>query len=91
VTGINNDVKNEALFDTKDHAVELTNKEKQLVLLLVSNVNNYVSIERIKDEVWNDSYVNDVDVRMCIKNIRKKTSKDFICSLRGVGYRVVKG
>lgn len=89
--GYKYDVKNEALFDTKDHAVELTNKEKQLVLLLVSNVNNYVSIERIKDEVWNDSYVNDVDVRMCIKNIRKKTSKDFICSLRGVGYRVVKG
>jgi len=59
--------------------------------LLVSNINTYVSIERIKDEIWNDSYVNDVDVRMCIKNIRKKCSKEFISSLRGVGYRVVKG
>jgi DNA-binding response OmpR family regulator len=88
--GYKYDVKNETLYDIKDNVIELTNKEKQLVLLLVSNVNNYVSIERIKDEVWNDSYVNDVDVRMCIKNIRKKSSKDFIVSLRGVGYRVVK-
>lgn len=88
--GYSYDVKNELLYDSSDIVVDLTNKEKQLVLLLVSNINNYVPIDRIKDEVWNDSYVNDVDVRMCIKNIRKKTSKDFISSQRGVGYRVVK-
>jgi DNA-binding response OmpR family regulator len=85
------DIKSEALYDSSNTTINLTNKEKQLLLLLVSNINTYVSIERIKDEIWNDSYVNDVDVRMCIKNIRKKCSKEFISSLRGVGYRVVKG
>lgn len=84
------DIKNETLYDKNRTVINLTHKEKQLLLLLVLNINNFVSMESIKDEVWNDSYINDVDVRVCIRNLRKKTSNEFILSSRGLGYRVVK-
>ncbi|MCK9161265.1 MAG: response regulator transcription factor [Arcobacteraceae bacterium] len=84
------DIKNETLYDKYKSVINLTHKEKQLLLLLVLNINNFVSMESIKDEVWNDSYINDVDVRVCIRNLRKKTSNEFILSSRGLGYRVVK-
>ncbi|QOG11927.1 response regulator transcription factor [Arcobacter sp. FWKO B] len=88
--GYSYDIKNEILYKNNE-IIGLTNKEKSVVFLLVSNLNNYVPIERIKDEVWQDSYINDVDVRMCIKNIRKKSDKDFITSMRGLGYKIDKG
>lgn len=68
--------------------VALTKKESEVILCLITNKNQYVSIEKLRSEVWDDKFINEADIRVCIKNIRTKTSKDFIKNQRGIGYRV---
>ncbi len=43
----------------------------------------------IIEEVWENKEALETDVRMCIKRIRDKTTKDFIKNKRGLGYCLV--
>lgn len=88
---LNNDfiydfTKNE-LFKQKK-IVNLTKKEQEVILCLITNKNQYVSIEKLRYEVWEDKFINEADIRVCIKNIRAKTSKNFIINQRGIGYKL---
>jgi len=68
--------------------INLTKKERRVVFCLVSNKNQFVSIEKLRTEVWEDKYICEADIRVCIKKIRDKTSKDFITNQRGIGYKI---
>ena len=68
--------------------VELTKKEQEIVFCLISHKDQYVSIEKLRFEVWNDKFINESDIRVCIKNIRQKSFKDFILNKRGIGYKI---
>jgi DNA-binding response OmpR family regulator len=68
--------------------IALSRQQKEVVFTLISRANSFVSMDQLKDAVWEECYTNDVDVRMCIANIRKKTSKTFIQSRRGYGYKI---
>ena len=88
---LNNDfiydfTKNE-LFKQKK-IINLTKKEQEVILCLITNKNQYVSIEKLRYEVWEDKFINEADIRVCIKNIRAKTSKNFIINQRGIGYKL---
>lgn len=88
---LNNDfiydfTKNE-LFKQKK-LVNLTKKEQEVILCLITNKNQYVSIEKLRYEVWEDKFINEADIRVCIKNIRAKTSKNLIINQRGIGYKL---
>lgn len=71
-----------------DEIINLTKKESDVVFCLVSNKNQYISIETLRSEVWDDKYICEADIRVCIKKIRDKTSKEFIVNQRGIGYKI---
>lgn len=72
----------------KDNNIDLTLKEKDLIHFLISNKNCFCEIEMIRENVWEGKEINHADIRMYIRKIRLKTNKDFIISLRGVGYKI---
>ena len=71
-----------------DIKINLTKKESETIFCLITNKNQFVSIEKLRFEVWDDKYINEADIRVCIKNIRDKTSKQFIINQRSVGYKI---
>ncbi|MGM0534105.1 MAG: response regulator transcription factor [Campylobacterota bacterium] len=79
------------LYDANQEQVGLSKHQKEVVFTLISRANTFVTMDQLKDTVWEECYINDVDVRMCIANIRKKTSKTFIQSRRGYGYKIITG
>ena len=78
----------EEILYHNDEAIALTKIQKKVVFTLISRIDCFVSMDDLKEQVWEQLYVNDVDVRMCIANIRKKTDKNFIKSQRGYGYKI---
>ena len=79
-------LKNELFLD--NNLINLTKKESEVVFCLVSNKNQLVNIEKLRTEVWDDKYICEADIRVCIKKIRDKTSKEFIKNQRGIGYKI---
>ncbi|AXH12611.1 response regulator transcription factor [Halarcobacter bivalviorum] len=71
-----------------EEVITLTKKENEVVFCLVSNKNQYISIEQLRSEVWEDKYICEADIRVCIKKIRDKTSKELIKNQRGIGYKI---
>ncbi|RXJ87378.1 response regulator transcription factor [Arcobacter sp. CECT 8985] len=81
------DIIKKQLFDDQKE-ISLTKKQNKVIFFLISNKNNFVSIETLRTEVWDDKYISEADIRVCIKKIRDKTSKDFIKNQRGLGYKI---
>lgn len=73
-----------------EKAVELTEKEREILVLFLSNPSRVISRERILNSVWGanaDPLTNVVDVY--IGRLRKKLDldKETLKNIRGVGYR----
>ena len=84
-------------FDLKQELLTLYGKEiflseneKKIIILLVKNLNRFVSSEIIKEAVWSEKSVGDSEIRMTLKKIRDKTNKDLIVNVRGLGYKIEK-
>ena len=78
-----------------NQAVNLTLKEYNLLALLVKNADCVVTRERILSEVWDYEYVGETrTLDMHVKSLRSKlaeySDKQFITTIRGVGYKFVK-
>lgn len=68
-------------------SVNLTNKETLLLKSLMDNKNKVVSIETLKENIWNTQDVSDVTVRTVIKRLKDKiVDEDFIITKKGIGY-----
>jgi DNA-binding response OmpR family regulator len=87
-SGFSYDIVKQVLYN-KEKVVALTQKEQEVVFCLISSKNQFVSMETLRSEVWEDRYICESDIRVCIKKIRDKTTKDFICNQRGIGYKIV--
>ncbi len=75
------------LFNKEE--IILTDKEKKLLSLLVSNINKTFSYEDIIYELWeilNDDKI--VPLKTIIKNLRKKLPNGSIKNVFGVGYKI---
>ena len=75
--------------------VNLTLKEYNLLALLVKNADCVVTRERILSEVWDYEYFGETrTLDMHVKSLRSKlaeySDKQFITTIRGVGYKFVK-
>lgn len=67
----------------------LTQKEYELLLFLIKNKNKTISNAMIEEQLWgNEEYINSNVIQVTIYNLRKKISKDFIKSYRGLGYKI---
>ena len=83
------DTKNKQLFK-QNQQIHLTKKESEVVFTLISKKDCYVSCEELRQEVWNDKFINEADIRVCIKNIRQKSDKELIENRRGIGYKIAR-
>ena len=85
-----------SVFDTqtkslhvKDVLQELTQKEEQLLALLVKHRNHFVSNELIAKMVWESDEVNNSTLRALVKRLRHKLgSEESIANLKGRGYKL---
>jgi len=68
--------------------VDLSQKELELLSLLVRNKNSTVTIENIERELWpaakEPSYGS---IRVYINSLKKLLGKDSIVNIKGIGYR----
>ncbi|EAJ1254666.1 response regulator transcription factor [Campylobacter lari] len=79
---------NKTLYQDKT-IINLTNKEKELLVLLLKKRPHFVSIESIFDEIWNlDEEPVIMSLRVYIKNLRKILGKDLIINQRNIGYAI---
>jgi DNA-binding response OmpR family regulator len=77
-----------------DNQVELTRKEYELLIFLISNKNRVLTKQTIAEHLWGDhiDYLDSFDfVYQHIKNLRKKMlsedSRDYIQTVYGLGYK----
>ncbi|OCX43047.1 two-component system response regulator [Campylobacter ornithocola] len=79
---------NKTLYQNEE-IINLTNKEKELLALLLKKRPHFVSIEKIFDEIWTfDEEPTIMSLRVYIKNLRKILGKDIIINQRNIGYAV---
>lgn len=83
------DIFEKTLYQSSQEVI-LTEIEKKIIFILVKNSGRFIATDALRDIVWEDRNVCDSDVRMAIKKIRDKTHKDFITSVRGIGYKIEK-
>jgi len=81
------DIEKKSLFQGDDLVV-LGQKEQAVISFLVQRRGFFVSIESLHENIWQNRDISYADIRMCIKRIRDKTSKEFIENKRYVGYRI---
>lgn len=74
------------LFNGKE--VELNDKEKKLLRLLIKHLGKVVSVEEIEDFVWEGELVGEGALRSLMFRIRKKLPKDFIQCYSKIGYKI---
>ncbi len=76
--------------------IDLTKKEYELLLFLISNQNRVITKESLAEHIWGD-YIDAADsfdfVYSHIKNLRKKMAEfgagDYIQTVYGVGYKFI--
>ena len=72
------------------HKVDLTPKEYDLLFYLVENKNIALSRDKLLSDIWGyDFFGDDRTIDTHIKNLRNNLGpyRDFIVTLRGVGYK----
>jgi len=67
--------------------VNLRKKEKQLLHILLKNINYTVSNDKIIEFVWQGEEKKNYPLRQLVNELRKKFDKDYIKTVVGVGYR----
>lgn len=77
---------NKSLFKNNS-VVQLTKKELLFLDFLLKHHDCPLSYEKINMNIWNGSMTHD-SLRSLIKELRKKTYKELIKNVSGIGYRV---
>ncbi|MEJ5257240.1 MAG: response regulator transcription factor [Fervidobacterium sp.] len=71
--------------------IELTTREFEILKLLAQRPDRVFSREQILEELWKDEFeVYDRVVDVHINSLRKKLGKNWIITIRGVGYKFSK-
>ncbi|EAJ5692483.1 response regulator transcription factor [Campylobacter lari] len=79
---------NKTLYQDKE-IITLTNKEKELLSLLLKKRPHFVSIETIFNEIWSlDEEPVIMSLRVYVKNLRKILGKDLIINQRNIDYAI---
>lgn len=69
--------------------LKISKKELDIIIYLSSHKDRFVSHTELMANVWIDSDVpSDATIRTYIKNIRAYLGKEFIITIKGVGYRI---
>ena len=84
--GYQYDVKHMKLL-LDDTEIVLAKKETKILELLIKQRGYVVGCDMFLEEVW-DEWVDPTNIRMQVGSLRKKLKKDFIKTVRGMGYRI---
>ena len=84
------------VLDTEQHLakfkgeyIELSNREWVILMALVSHPNKIFSKSNLEDKLYDfDSEVSSNTIEVYIHHLRAKLGKDFIRTIRGLGYRL---
>lgn len=83
---------NSQILYQNNKAIPLPSKEIKLLLLLLKHKNNFISVEKIFEELWDyDEEPSELSLRVYVKNLRKILGKSAITNQRGRGYCYVRG
>ncbi|WP_300642588.1 response regulator transcription factor [uncultured Helicobacter sp.] len=77
---------NQKLLYRGDSLLPLTNKENELLAMLIENKGQYLTLEEISYRLWGYEEPSFASLRVYIKNIRQQIGKDCIHTKRGLGY-----
>ena len=67
----------------------LTNKERILFMLFMSNLNSVLSVDTILYSVWNENLeANITTLKTLLKNLRRKLPAEMIKNVHGLGYKI---
>lgn len=80
------DILNHTLF-LKNEQIPLTKKELLFLELLIKNSNRAVKYDEFSNYVW-DGYMSEDALRSIVREIRKKTTKESIKNISGIGYQI---
>lgn len=69
-----------------DELISLNKKERQLLNLLIKNPNTVLTYEELEYHIWDDAVSRDA-LKSLIKDLRKKTSKETVKNVSGIGYK----
>jgi len=67
--------------------ITLAKKETKILELLIKQRGYIVGCDMFLEEVW-DEWVDPTNIRIQVGSLRKKLKKDFIKTVRGMGYRI---
>ncbi len=67
---------------------ELTKKQHDIIKCLCSNINNTMSVDLLRQYVWDHNIVSDATIRTEISRLRKILNEDFIVNQKGLGYKI---
>lgn len=82
---------NSKILYQNDKALSIPAKEIKLLSLLLQNKNQFLSTERIYEELWDyDEEPSELSLRVYVKNLRKMLGKENIINQRGRGYCYVR-
>lgn len=82
---------NSQILYQNNKAIPLPSKEIKLLLLLLKHKNNFISVEKIFEELWDyDEEPSELSLRVYVKNLRKILGKSAITNQRGRGYCYVR-
>ncbi|MFC6051996.1 DNA-binding response regulator PmrA [Acinetobacter sp. Ac_877] len=77
------------LVKFKGEYIELSNREWAILLPLVSHPNKIFSKSNLEDKLYDfDSEINSNTIEVYVHHLRNKLGKDFIRTIRGLGYRL---
>ncbi len=79
------DYYNQVLLKNKK-VILLSKKENDFFKFMVNKTNNTVTYKEINENIWQGSMTHDA-LRSLVKELRKKTYKDLIKNISGIGYR----
>ena len=82
---------NEYTVSINKEFIDFTRKEFEILKELLAHPGYVQTREMLLDKVWQyEYYDSDRVVDNHIKNIRKKLGKDYIKTVKGIGYKVEK-
>ena len=84
--GFKFDILNQTLF-LKKVQIQLTKKELLFLELLIKNSNRAVKYDEFSEYVW-DGYMSEDALRSVARELRKKTLKESIKNISGIGYQI---
>lgn len=82
------DKNSKQLIDAEENIVNLTKLEREIIHLLISNMDKIVDYSTIESYAWQEKSMSIEALRMRIKKIRQKTYNDIIENISGCGYRI---